>query len=58
VNGFLTMLMAFAVGSWLGTHMDGTLFPLALGVWFWSAVTALVAWTLVQRQGSVATDKP
>jgi DHA1 family bicyclomycin/chloramphenicol resistance-like MFS transporter len=58
VNGFLTMLMAFAVGSWLGTHMDGTLFPLALGVWFWSAVTALVAWTLVQRQASVATVKP
>jgi len=58
VNGFLTMLMAFAVGSWLGTHMDGTLFPLALGVWFWSAVTALVAWTLVQRQGSGAAVKP
>jgi DHA1 family bicyclomycin/chloramphenicol resistance-like MFS transporter len=51
VNGFLVMLMAFAVGSWLGTHMDGSVLPLALGVWFWSAVTALVAWTLVRRHG-------
>jgi DHA1 family bicyclomycin/chloramphenicol resistance-like MFS transporter len=51
VNGFLTMVMAFAVGSWLGTHMDGSVRPLALGVWFWSAVTALVAWTMVQRHG-------
>jgi DHA1 family bicyclomycin/chloramphenicol resistance-like MFS transporter len=25
--------------------------PLELGVWFWSAVTALVAWTLVRRHG-------
>jgi len=55
VNGFLTMLMAFCVGSWLGSHMDGTLFPLALGVWFWSVVTALVAWTLVQRQDPSST---
>ena len=51
VNGFLTMVVAFAVGSWLGSHMDGSVLPLALGVWFWSAVTALVAWTMVQRQG-------
>jgi len=51
VNGFLTMVVAFAVGSWLGGHMDGSVLPLALGVWFWSAVTALVAWTMVQRQG-------
>jgi len=50
VNGFLMMVIAFGVGSWLGTHMDGTVLPLALGVWFWSAATALVAWTLVQRQ--------
>lgn len=51
VNGFLMMLVAFAVGSWLGTRMDGTVLPLALGVWFWSVLIALVAWTLVQRQG-------
>ena len=52
LNGFLMMLAAFAVGSWLGTHMDGTVYPLALGIWFWSVLIALTAWTLVQRQGS------
>ena len=54
VNGFVMMLVAFAVGSWLGARMDGSVLPLALGVWFWSAVTALVAWTLVQRQGQIS----
>jgi len=51
VNGFLMMLAAFAMGSWLGTHMDGTVLPLTLGIWFWSALIALTAWTLVQRYG-------
>ncbi len=51
VNGFLMMLAAFAMGSWLGTHMDGTVLPLTLGVWFWSALIALSAWTLVQKYG-------
>lgn len=50
MNGFVMMLVAFAVGSLLGAHMDGSVHPLALGVWFWSAMIALVAWTLVQRQ--------
>lgn len=51
VNGLLIMLAAFAVGSWLGEHMDGTVFPLALGVWFWSVLIALLAWTAVQKYG-------
>ena len=51
VNGFLMMLCAFAMGFWLGTHMDGTVLPLTLGVWFWSALIAASAWTLVQRHG-------
>ena len=51
VNGFLMMVCAFAMGGWLGTHMDGTVLPLTLGVWFWSALIALSAWTLVQRHG-------
>ena len=51
VNGFLMMLAAFAMGSWLGTHMNGTVLPLTLGIWFWSALIALTAWTLVQRYG-------
>ncbi len=51
LSGFIMMLAVFAIGSWLGSHMDGTIFPLVYGVWFWSALTALSAWTLVQRQG-------
>lgn len=51
LNGFLMMLAAFAMGSWLGRHMDGTVLPLTLGVWFWSALIALAAWTLVQKHG-------
>ena len=51
LNGFLMMLAAFAMGSWLGGHMDGTVLPLTLGVWFWSALIALSAWTLVQQHG-------
>lgn len=51
LNGFFMMLAAFVVGNWLGTHMDGTVFPLVYGVWFWSVLIALAAWTLVQNQG-------
>lgn len=51
VNGFLMMLTAFVMGSWLGGHMDGTVLPLTLGVWFWSGLVALTAWTLVQWHG-------
>ena len=51
LNGFAMMLTAFLMGSWLGTHMDGTVFPLVYGVWFWSALISLTAWTWVQKQG-------
>lgn len=51
LNGFFMMVTAFAAGQWLGVHMDGTAMPLALGMWFWGTLLALVAWTLVQRFG-------
>jgi DHA1 family bicyclomycin/chloramphenicol resistance-like MFS transporter len=51
LNGFLMTMAAFLMGGWLGTHMDGTVFPLIYGVWFWSALIALSAWTLVQKYG-------
>ena len=50
LNGFLMMLAAFAMGSWLGQHMDGTTRPLTYGVALWSVAVAVVAWTLVRRQ--------
>ena len=36
LNGFVMMLAAFAMGGWLGWRMDGTVFPLTNGIWFWS----------------------
>jgi len=51
MNGFLMMVCAFGMGWWLGTHMDGTVLPLTLGVWFWSVLISGSAWTLVQRHG-------
>jgi MFS transporter, DHA1 family, multidrug resistance protein len=51
LSGFLMMLAAFGVGGWVGMHLDGTVFALTHGVWFWSVVIAAVAWTLVQKHG-------
>lgn len=57
LNGFAMMLVAFGVGAWLGTRMDGTVFPLTNGIWFWSVVIALAGWTLVQRHGESAATR-
>jgi DHA1 family bicyclomycin/chloramphenicol resistance-like MFS transporter len=51
LNGFLMAFVSFFVGSWLGTAMDGTVRPLMYGVWFWSVLIALAAWTVVQKHG-------
>ena len=51
LNGFLMMLGAFAMGGWLGRHMDKPVFALAHGMLLWCCFIALVAWTLVQRHG-------
>ena len=58
LNGFLMMLLAFGMGSWLGTHMDGTVRPLTNGVWFWSVCISLTAWTLVQKYGDPSHASP
>jgi len=54
VNGFLMMITAFGIGGWVGWRMDGSVFVLVNGVWFWSACVAAVAWTLIQRDGELA----
>ncbi|MDB5964719.1 MAG: Drug resistance transporter Bcr/CflA subfamily [Polaromonas sp.] len=56
MNGFLMTAVAFGMGAWLGTRMDGTVAPLANGIWFWSVVLAVMAWTLVRRYGQVRPD--
>lgn len=54
LNGFLMMVVAFAVGGWIGGRLDGTVFALTHGVWFWSACIAVAAWTGVQWHGEPA----
>ena len=51
LNGFISMTAAFAVGGWVGTRLDGTVFALTNGVWFWSLCITALAWTLVQKYG-------
>ena len=51
LNGFLMMVTAFAVGGWIGTRLDGTVFALTNGVWLWSVCIAVLAWTVVRRHG-------
>jgi DHA1 family bicyclomycin/chloramphenicol resistance-like MFS transporter len=52
MNGFFMMVVAFGIGSWLGTRMDGTVLPLTNGLWFWSVLIALSAWLPVRKYGA------
>ena len=51
LSGFGMTLSATCVGLWMGRHLNGTVYPLTLGVGAFSIGVALVAWTLVQRHG-------
>ena len=51
LSGFAMMVAAFAVGLWLGSHLDGTVYPLTLGLAACSFALVGVAWTLVRRDG-------
>jgi len=51
LNGCAMTLTAFAMGAWLGQHLDGTVYPLVFGTAFWAAWTALASWVLVRRWG-------
>jgi MFS transporter, DHA1 family, multidrug resistance protein len=52
--GCVLAFVAFAVGLWLGSALDGTLRPLGIGLAVASCATAVVAWTLVRWHGEVA----
>lgn len=54
--GCLLALIAFGVGLWLGQSMDGSLRPLGMGLAFWGALTAAIAWTTVQRHGRLSAE--
>ena len=51
LNGFFMMLVAFAMGSWLGWRLDDTVLPLTNGLWFWSILIASTAWIPVRLYG-------
>ncbi len=44
LNGFTMMVVAFGMGTWIGTHMDNPLFTLAQGVSACAVSLALIAW--------------
>jgi len=51
LSGFAMTVSALLVSLWLGRNLDGTVYPLTLGIGAVSVVLAAVAWTLVQRHG-------
>lgn len=51
LSGFTLALTAFLTGLWQGQVMDGSLRTFSIGLGAWALVTALLAWTLVQRHG-------
>ncbi len=56
LNGFGMVLVAFAIGAWLGSSMDDSVLPMTYGMWLCSACVALTAWSLVQKHGTPAHD--
>lgn len=56
INGFLIMAVAFGIGGWLGSRMDGTVAPLVNGMSLWSVVLAMTAWTAVRKYGEPAHE--
>ena len=51
LSGFVTALVAFGTGLWLGRALDGTVRPWAAGMALAAGLTVLVAHTLVRRHG-------
>ena len=60
LSGFTMMVTAFILGLWLGRALDGTVYPLTLGMGVAGTAVAVTAWTLIQRHGETrpATAAP
>jgi DHA1 family bicyclomycin/chloramphenicol resistance-like MFS transporter len=52
--GFFMMSCAAAISVWMGASYDGTVYPLTMTIAVCSAVSCLVAFTLVRRDGDVS----
>ena len=51
LNGFIMMVVAFAVGGWMGRHLDGLADVLTQAIAATGACIAFVNWVLVPRFG-------
>ena len=58
LTGFAMMALAWGASIVVGRSMNGTVFPLTLGIAAFSLVVAGTAWTLVQRHGDVRSMPP
>ena len=56
LSGFIVMVVAFIVSLWLGRALNGTVYPLSLGLGAFSIAVATVAWTFVQRHGDAPVN--
>lgn len=52
--GFVMMLIATLIGIWIGASFNGTVYPLTLTIGTVAVASALIAFTLVRRDGDVA----
>jgi len=50
------MLVAFGVGLVLGQTLNGTVYPMTLGLAACSLLLAATAWTLVQQHGDPVAE--
>lgn len=49
LNGFTMMLVAFGMGTWIGTHMTDPLLSMAHGLMLWSMCLALIGTFAVRK---------
>jgi DHA1 family bicyclomycin/chloramphenicol resistance-like MFS transporter len=56
LSGCYMMLVAFGVGLFLGHSMNGTVYPMTLGLATLGLLLCATAWTLVQRHGDPVAE--
>lgn len=58
LSGFAMMTTAFGIGMVLGRTLNGTVFPLTLGLGAFGVCVAAIAWTLVRKHGDRRVLRP
>ena len=52
--GFTMMLVATAIGIWIGASYNATVYPLTLTICACALASAAIAFTLVRKDGDIA----